>query len=113
MSFNTTMNTQCNYIKTTENEPFRVIIKITGLIAHGLYLILAIFFKLLSNLLLIVNSSLGLTFLTLLQIGILRSSRWSAFIVDSIALYTFNPLIKDFFKDVWKKLKYFICQWQN
>jgi hypothetical protein len=45
MSFNTTINTKCDHVKTSENEPFRVTIKITGLIAHGLYLLLVIFFK--------------------------------------------------------------------
>jgi hypothetical protein len=56
-----------------------------------------------SNLLLIINSSFGLTFLTVQQVEILRYIRWSAFIVDSIALYIFNPLIKNFFKGFCKK----------
>jgi hypothetical protein len=63
-----------------------------------------------SNLLLISNGSFGFNFLTAQHIEILRYIRWSAFIVDSIALYTFNPLIKNFFKGLWKQLKYFFSQ---
>jgi hypothetical protein len=62
-----------------------------------------------SNLLLIVNSSFGFSFLTIQQIEIFRNLRWSAFIVDSIALFIFNPLIKNFFKSIYGKLKFFFC----
>lgn len=58
-----------------------------------------------SNYLILYNLSLGDLFLSESQVYALRCFRWSAFIVDLFALYFFNPLIRQFFKNLWFKIK--------
>lgn len=60
----------------------------------------------LSNLVLIYSSSIS-SFLTFEQVLILRNFRWSAFLVDSFALFAFNPLIKKSLKNLWTHFKSF------
>jgi hypothetical protein len=54
-----------------------------------------------SNLLIIYDASLNEALLTKDIVTILTYARWSAFTIDSLALYFFSPLIKNYFKKLW------------
>lgn len=62
----------------------------------------------LSNLILIYNVSLKEQFLSPNEELSLMNFRWSAFIVDSIALFSFNPLVKQSLKQLWKNLTVYL-----
>lgn len=57
------------------------------------------------NLLLIYNASQPARFLSPQITNFFRTFRWSAFIVDSLALFLFNPFIKQYLKSFWVKIK--------
>lgn len=59
----------------------------------------------LSNFLLIYNEFFTSKFLNSQQVNFLRYLRWFAFLVDSLALFLFNPFIKKILKNFWISLK--------
>lgn len=59
----------------------------------------------LTNLILIYNASQTIQFLKPTEVLSLRNFRWSAFIVDPIGFYAFNPLIRQSISRVWTFIK--------